>query len=66
MWVSDPRFIQFALGSCYAVHMILLNAFLCSMSQWVPVIDVAYQEVSGNNWRKIFYLCSFTTHCHLI
>ena len=21
MWVSDPRFIQFAMGSCYAVHI---------------------------------------------
>ena len=25
--VSDPRFIQFALGSCYAVH---INAFKCT------------------------------------
>ena len=25
VWVSDPRFIQFALGSCYAVHINALS-----------------------------------------
>ena len=25
VYVSDPRFIQFALGSCYAVHINAVN-----------------------------------------
>ena len=25
VWVSDPRFIQFTLGSCYAVHINVLS-----------------------------------------
>ena len=47
VWVSDPRFIRFALGSCYAVH---INAL--SMKVYIKMNNIQVELIRfRKKWR---------------
>ena len=41
VYVSDPRFIQFALGSCYAVHInaLSISGYMGCRALWEIVVS---------------------------
>ena len=63
-WVgaSDPRFIQFALGSCYAVHVNALSTELTRFNkiaiQGAPQMAVDKEAISLSRVYSYYYKCN--------